>query len=133
MKTLENEINNRKKEIDKLKEQLDHKHEQQKAEGEGAGDVIDEEEFAIIKELKEHKKQYKQNYEEFRTLKGEVLIIKQNIDQLKQKLILNFDDWYDKTYGSYIDANTQGSLKQIQIVKSLISKKKLLGRREERI
>jgi hypothetical protein len=118
VKTLEKEINNRKKEMDKLKEQLDKKHEVQKSEGEAANDVIDEEEFAILKELKEHKKIHKQNYEEYRNLKGELLVIKQNIDQLKQKLILSYDDWYDKTYGAYLDSSMQGSLKAIQIVLS---------------
>lgn len=131
MKVLENEINNRKKEIDKLKEQLDRKHEQQKSEGETANDVIDEEEFAIIKELKDHKKQHKQNYEEFRTLKSEVLVIKQNIDQLKQKLILNYDDWYEKTYGPYINNNSPGSLMPVQMV--IYSNKEDIGGREEGI
>ena len=109
MKQLEKEINNRKKEIDRLKEQLDKKRETQKAEGENVGDVIDEEEFAIIKELKDHKKVYKTNYDEYLALKSEVLIIKQNIDKLKQQLILSFDEWYEKTYGPYLSASNQGS------------------------
>eukprot|EP01022_Parablepharisma_sp_SALTPOND_P024934 TRINITY_DN562_c0_g1_i1.p25 TRINITY_DN562_c0_g1~~TRINITY_DN562_c0_g1_i1.p25 ORF type:complete len:235 (+),score=57.25 TRINITY_DN562_c0_g1_i1:25798-26502(+) len=109
MKMLEREINNRKREIDRLKEQLDKKRELLRAEGEAAGDVIDEEEFAIIKELKDHKKVYKQNYDEYHAMKSDVLIIKQNIDQLKQQLILSFDDWYDKTYGPYLGMSNQGS------------------------
>jgi len=116
MKTLEKEINNRKKEIDRLKEQLDRKREQLKTEGDAASDVIDEEEFAIIKELKDHKKIYKQNYDDFKTLKSEVFIIKQNIDKLKQQLILSFDDWYDKTYGPYLNMSQQMSTQQIQVV-----------------
>jgi hypothetical protein len=116
MKALERETNNRKKEIDRLKEQLDRKREVQKAEGDAATDVIDEEEFAIIKELKDHKKVYKQNYDDYKTLKAEVLIIKQNIDKLKQQLILSYDDWYDKTYGPYLTMSNQGSPTQVKIV-----------------
>jgi len=119
MKVLEREINNRKKEIDRLKEQLDKKREQLKAEGDTTNDVIDEEEFAIIKELKDHKKIYKQNFEEHRTLKSEVLIIKQNIDKLKQQLILSFDEWYDKTYGPYLNSSNLGTSQKMIIVCSI--------------
>ncbi|MDR3582041.1 MAG: hypothetical protein P4L67_02075 [Candidatus Pacebacteria bacterium] len=131
MKALEHEINNRKKEIDRLKEQLDKKREQQKAENEAASDVIDEEEFALIKELKDHKKVYKQNYDEYHALRSDVLIIKQNIDKLKQQLILSFDDWYDKTYGPYLNSmSSQGTAQQLHLV--VLTSMCELGRRASR-
>ena len=129
---MEREINNRKKEIDRLKEQLEHKREQQKAEGDAGTDVIDEEEFAIIKELKEHKKIYKQNFDEHHALRADVLIIKQNIDKLKQQLIISFDDWYDKTYGPYLNTSMQGSPQQLQIVISSVQRF-YIGRRTKGI
>ena len=128
-KALEKEINDRKREIDRLKEQLDQKRETQKAEGDAAEDVIDEEEFAIIKMLKDHKKEYKKNYDEHRTIKSEMLIIKQNIDQLKQQLILAFDEWYDKTYGPYLTMSGQGSMAPLQMVETRL---KSIGGRAQR-
>lgn len=115
MKQLEREINIQKTEVDKLKEQLDKKRESLKLETEAMGDVIDEEEFAIIKKLKDHKKIYKQCYDEYKGIKSDVIIIKQNIDQLKQQLILSFDDWYDKTYGPYL--NSPGKTPMMESVK----------------
>lgn len=115
LKQLENEINIQKSEVDKLKEQLDKKREALKAEGETMGDVIDEEEFAIIKKLKEHKKIYKQCYDEHKSIKSDVIVIKKNIDQLKQQLILSFDDWYDKTYGPYLNSPAKSTMEPIKI------------------
>ena len=110
VKQLEREIDVQKAEIDKLTEQLDKKRESSKREIESMGDVIDEEEFAIIKKIKDHKKIHKQSYDERKGVKSDLIIIKRNIDQLKQQLIISFDEWYDKTYGPYLNSPGKASM-----------------------
>lgn len=44
--------------------------------------IIDEEEFEIIKEIKEYKKKYKTNAEKIKNLKTTITMIEQNIQQV---------------------------------------------------
>ncbi len=48
------------------------------------GDVIDEEEYNLIREMKEFKKSYRTSFDKLKNIKGDVFLIQQNIDQLKQ-------------------------------------------------
>ena len=100
LKTLTQVINTSKKEIDKLKDMLQIKREQRKGEI-GEDDVIDEEEYHYITELKIHKTTYKKNYEGLKTTKHEIYIIQTNIDHLKQQLVSGFEEWYNSKYAAY--------------------------------
>jgi kinesin family protein 6/9 len=96
-----------------IKEKLDHKAEEKRMtmredmaafedEGDGdhngAHDIIDEEELALLQKMKELKKIYKQNYNALKDAKAEVHYIQQSIDTLKQNLVSSFEDWYSQTF-----------------------------------
>lgn len=97
-KTLTNTINNAKKEIDKYKELLEKKKEQ-KATEQADSDIIDEEEFSYLKEIKTQKGIYRTEYEKLKELKGALFHIQNSIAQLKQQLLNGFESWYLKKYG----------------------------------
>ena len=108
--------NTTKKEIDQIKQKLDEKSEEKKkqmrdelagidddegmgiANGEGQQEIIDEEELGYLQRMKELKKTYRDNYEQLKSLRGEVYYIQQSIDQLKQQLVSAFEDWYIATF-----------------------------------
>jgi hypothetical protein len=47
-------------------------------------DIIDEEELVMLKELKDLKREYRDNYSQFKGLKQELQNHQQNIDQQKE-------------------------------------------------
>ena len=100
MTTLKETCNKAKKEIDSLKSQLESKREdkQKSLELDEEEGVIDEEEYNIIKQLKEHKGIYRENFDKYKGLKGDVFLIQNNVDQLKEQLIFKFEVWYDENY-----------------------------------
>ena len=62
---------------DDLKKKQDGKNQEEIQQG-----IIDEEEFGIIKEIKEFKKEYKANADKIKTLKSTISLIEQNIHQV---------------------------------------------------
>jgi hypothetical protein len=48
----------------------------------------------LLKEMKDLKKNYRENYDRLKNLKVEVNDIQTNIDNYKQQLIVNFEQWY---------------------------------------
>ncbi|CDW82929.1 kinesin motor domain-containing protein [Stylonychia lemnae] len=114
IKTFTQVINTTKQEMDKIKARLDSKGEEKKAQlrsggadfqqdfdddGMGGGngqieEIIDEEELMLLKEMKDLKKNYRENYDKLKNLKVEVNDIQSNIDSMKQQLIYNFEGWY---------------------------------------
>jgi uncharacterized membrane protein YgaE (UPF0421/DUF939 family) len=56
------EINSLKKEIDKIKEMLQRKEEEREGEAPEDKDIIDEEQYMYIQQLKEHKKTYQYKF-----------------------------------------------------------------------
>ena len=97
LKNVTKEVNNIKKKIDECKAMVDRiRLERVDNDEEG---VIDEEEFAFIKKLKDFKKLYRANFESMRALKDELNIINQNIEFAKENLISEFEIWYEKKFG----------------------------------
>ena len=115
IKILTQVINTTKTEMDKVKTRLDAKAEEKKAQmrnggndfqndfdddGMGMGgnnqieEIIDEEELMLLKEMKDLKKNYRENYDKLKNLKVEVNDIQGHIDNMKQQLIVNFENWY---------------------------------------
>ena len=48
--------------------------------------------------MRELKKAYREGYEGLKQVKGEVFFIQQSIDQLKQVLVAEFEEWYQATF-----------------------------------
>jgi hypothetical protein len=65
--------------------------------------VIDEEEFKIIDEMKQLKNLYKENVDKFKYSKTEISIMKNNLDVLKVKYVDTFEGWFYKKYGVRIE------------------------------
>ena len=104
IKILTQVINTTKTEMDKVKTRLDAKAEEKKAQmrnggndfqndfdddGMGMGgnnqieEIIDEEELMLLKEMKDLKKNYRENYDKLKNLKVEVNDIQGHIDNMK--------------------------------------------------
>lgn len=100
MERLKEICNGAKKEIDTLKLKLDEKNEdrQKSLELDQEEDVIDEEEYSLLKKLKDQKKLYRENFDKFKALKSDCLYIQTCIDQLKEQLIFKFEVWYDENF-----------------------------------
>ena len=103
IKELTFKINMRKKEIDSIQGKLDKKEDERKLmarthkneiggfddEDGSAGEVIiDEEELKLLKELKDSKRDYRDNYSKLKGLKEEMQSLQFNIDTSKEQLIL---------------------------------------------
>ncbi|XP_074053839.1 kinesin-like protein KIF9 isoform X2 [Macrotis lagotis] len=111
-------INSIKKEIDTTKEALDiqknFREEQGEYENKGQM-IIDEEEFLLILKLKELKKQYRGEYQELRDLKAEIQYCQHLVDQCRQRLLTEFDIWYNESF--LIPEDMQVSLKAKNSIK----------------
>lgn len=79
--------------MDIVKARLDHKGEEKKLqlkeefnsegfddEGGAAEEIIDEEELMLLKEMKDLKKNYKENYDKFKNIKEEINYLQTNVD-----------------------------------------------------
>eukprot|EP00899_Mesostigma_viride_P022312 jgi/Mesvir1/3265/Mv16400-RA.1 len=102
-KELATTINSCKRDIDNLKVQIDEKKAARDAAGGGAdtpegAEVLDEEDLALLLRLKEQKKEYRTAFEELKVVKSEVEYTQQLVDQSTQQLLLDFSQWYEKTY-----------------------------------
>ena len=62
--------------------------------GENQQEIIDEEELQYMQQLKEVKKQYRENYESLKQVKTETNFIESTIDKLKSQLVSIFESWY---------------------------------------
>ena len=61
-------------------------------------EVIDEEELAHLRQLKELKRSYRDAFRTLKDSKSELKFNQQAIDSLKQKLISCFEEWYSDTF-----------------------------------
>ena len=96
LKQITNEVNLIKKEIDNTKEILDNARRHRATEEE---DIIDEEEFVYIKKMRDLKKQYRVNYDFIKAAKDEVTNLNREIEFLRQKMLSEFEKWYENKYG----------------------------------
>jgi len=100
MRTALTTANAKKREIDEAKERLDRKQADKGMDPSGRDEeLIDEEEYALIKSLKETKLQYRDAFETHKRVRTEVMQIERSIQQCKSKLVQAFEEWYDLNYG----------------------------------
>lgn len=102
IKDLTNRINAAKKKIDHLKSALDRKEDDRKQEklnadnfdDEEQEEIIDEEELNMLREMKDLKRDYRDNFSGLKALKQECQSLTENIDAAKEQLIFQFEEWY---------------------------------------
>mmetsp|Transcript_57493 Transcript_57493/g.163267 ORF Transcript_57493/g.163267 Transcript_57493/m.163267 type:complete len:229 (+) Transcript_57493:1-687(+) len=104
MRDAMNAANARKREIDEAKERHARKQADKGPEGSRDEELIDEEEYALIKNLKDTKQQYREAYEKHRAVKMDVLQMEHLMQQCKAKLVQAFEEWYDQRYGHLLRA-----------------------------
>ena len=92
-----------------MKAKLDKKEEERKAQNRGRPadldayadedeipqeDIIDEEELVFLKDLKDMKRDYRDNYSTLKANKSELQNMQAQIDASKEQLIYQFENWY---------------------------------------
>jgi kinesin family protein 6/9 len=94
-------INESKRTIDDLTAQIDEKKaaraQQRKFSGMEEGeqdDIVDEEEFRLMKRQREAKKQYRAAYEELTGLRAGLEAASKEVDSLKFQLLSDFEEWF---------------------------------------
>jgi len=66
--------------------------------GEQAEEIIDEEELVLLRQMKDLKKVYRDNFGELKNLKGDLQDAQSQIDIVKEQLLTNFEAWYRATF-----------------------------------
>lgn len=61
-------------------------------------EIIDEDELAKLREIKDLKRDYRELYKELKELKNAISFSQQGIDNAKQRLVTDFEQWYDETF-----------------------------------
>jgi len=100
-KELSVQVNVAKREIDSLKAAIDEKKQRRDAQPltDGEDEVIDEEEFAFFKRMKEQKNVYRTRFVELKQAKDEAKYLTQLVDNGRRRLISGFEAWYKERYG----------------------------------
>jgi kinesin family member 6/9 len=117
LKSITKEVNQIKKSIDECKSMVDNIRKDRGNEEEG---IIDEEEFAYIKKLKDLKKSYRNHFDQMRSIKDELNIIDQNIEYAREKLISEFEIWYEKKFGVLPVVSRESTRPNLQVVEEKI-------------
>lgn len=91
--------NAKKKDIDEAKERLARKQAEKGTDVFREEEMIDEEEYALIKSLKETKQHYREAFEKHSRIKMDVMQIEHLMQQCKARLVQAFEEWYDQKYG----------------------------------
>jgi kinesin family member 6/9 len=105
LKGKKDEIKGKTEEIQKKKDKLEelsgklHQKEDNKTPEELAKNIIDEEEFELIKQKKVCKRDYKLELEKIKLLRNEIVELDKNITSLKTSMIQKFEEWFFKRYG----------------------------------
>ena len=84
-------INETKSAIDETRIEVERKRSERMAMGEFVSElgetIIDEEEFALIKRLQDLKNKYRDDFDKWRELKGEIVYCQNLVEQCRQRLI----------------------------------------------
>jgi len=99
MKALAVSINEAKRKIDNLVSALEQKKQNRPPQTEKDVEVIDEEEYSLLRDLNVLKKQYQAEYHKRQMLISEVNFLKGVVQQAKVKMCHEFLSWYRKKYG----------------------------------
>eukprot|EP00698_Gefionella_okellyi_P004368 TRINITY_DN14039_c0_g1_i1.p1 TRINITY_DN14039_c0_g1~~TRINITY_DN14039_c0_g1_i1.p1 ORF type:complete len:730 (-),score=199.31 TRINITY_DN14039_c0_g1_i1:78-2267(-) len=94
-------VNQIKRAIDMLRVKVEQKKsERDGRQGAEDAEIIDEEEFGFLRDLKESKKQYRELFDKVHALKSEADYEDRLVEQARTKLISDFETWYAATYSS---------------------------------
>lgn len=101
-KDLVDSINNRRDHIDKIKQDIELRQRGQSVKG--TDDiVIDEEEYTALEKLKVLKQQYRDGVEQLKQTRLDIGYCSKLVDQCRQKLMTDFEQWYEVAYGHQLN------------------------------
>eukprot|EP01006_Ploeotia_vitrea_P062631 TRINITY_DN84155_c0_g1_i1.p1 TRINITY_DN84155_c0_g1~~TRINITY_DN84155_c0_g1_i1.p1 ORF type:complete len:738 (+),score=94.03 TRINITY_DN84155_c0_g1_i1:49-2262(+) len=92
------QLNDYKMKIDELRVAVENKRREHDQIGVD-DEVLDEEEYKLLQSLKENKQAYKATYERMQAAKSAKDYCSRLVDQTRNKLMTEFDSWYESTYG----------------------------------
>ncbi|XP_069778200.1 kinesin-like protein KIF9 isoform X1 [Narcine bancroftii] len=102
MRELTEQINNIKEEIDITNRSLNIKKQERQDQGEYINEqdepIVDEDEFNLIIQLKDLKRQYQHDFDVLRDLRVEVQYCQKLVDQCRLRLLTEFDIWYNESF-----------------------------------
>ncbi|NXE56035.1 KIF9 protein, partial [Casuarius casuarius] len=111
--TVAQRLNLIKREMEGIKEALGAQRQERWQQGEYVDEkgqiIIDEEEFLLIMKLKDLKKEYRSDYAELQDLKAEIQYCQHLVDQCRNKLVSEFEIWYNESF--LIPKDVQDTLK----------------------
>jgi kinesin family protein 6/9 len=110
------QCNNYKSKIDSLKQTLTDKKRNKLSIGDEMTELIDEEGYKLIDDLKGLKESYKDTLDKFKYAKSEIGNIKHSLDLLKIKYVESFEAWFLKKYGIRIEEHELKLTKVLIIV-----------------
>ncbi|XP_054847669.1 kinesin-like protein KIF9 [Eublepharis macularius] len=91
-----------KQEMDAAKQALECQRLDREQQGEYLNEegqiIIDEDEFLLLVKMKELRKQYRADFGSFRDLQSEVQYCQHLVDQCRQKLLTEFEIWYNESF-----------------------------------
>lgn len=101
-KELAESVNRHKSNIDSLKERIDRKKEERDHPDQMSSEssIIDEEEFKFLTSLKEVKLKYRDEFDTLRHTRADVDYCTRLVDQCRQKLMTEFEQYYELMYGT---------------------------------
>lgn len=98
LKDTMNVVNNKKKAIDDAKDKVARKQAEKEHTGDHDAEIIDEEEYALIRNLKELKQSYRDAFESHRQMKMDVMGVEHDMQMCKTRLVAAFEDYYESKY-----------------------------------
>ena len=102
-------VNGSKREIDAIKGRLDTKKAERQAQVSSGGanpeeaEIIDEEEYAFIQDLKSAKKSYKTSHEEMQKVAETVNSASAIVDEARTELLTTFNEWYASVHNEAVE------------------------------
>ncbi|KAG4107703.1 kinesin-domain-containing protein [Neocallimastix lanati (nom. inval.)] len=100
-------VNKIKAQIDELREIINKKKNDRSFETTNTKEVWDEDEFHLMQQMQILKQHYRSKYDSLKSCRVEVEYCLRLVDQCRQKLMQEFEAWYDSLYGSHI-AESEG-------------------------
>lgn len=97
--------NTKKRLIDEAQERLNKKRGEKDQSMDDREEMIDEEEYALMKQLKDLKQEYRTAFDKNRVVRMETMNLEQGLQAAKMQLVKAFEDYYEQRYGNMARAS----------------------------
>lgn len=106
-KDLAESINTAKIQIDDIKDRIESA--KSSANNSASQVILSQQEYQDIGKLKTLKANYKALYEQLRPLRADIEYCQKLTDQCRQKLMTEFEQWYESSYGPNVSEQSRGA------------------------